>query len=702
MKRVLLFLLIVLSSYLTHSNNYLDSLNTLYNSSIKKETSNGFTEVLMNLSQYYIQHDIEKARSYSKEGLAISKIYNDEILNYKFCNQTAITFAIIGNNDSAAYYFSQFLKLDTSRLSDKNLGSAYNNLGILYSNTGDFEKSLKNHLIGLKYREAAKDTGEIAASMNNIGLIFYREKKLEKAVKYFKSTIKLLKNNNSYYDNYAKLMLNAHNNLGLTYSAQNQISRAIKEYQISLKIGKENDLEYNNAYTLQYLGESLLTIKEYDKALRKFKESLRITKKIGDQYGENLAVKNIAQINYENKNYKEAIEMLENVSHYYKQIGDRSQELQTYYDLSQNYYGNKQFQFAYDNLMLSYSLKDSIFNKDTEKALAEMETKYQTVKKEAEIIELNKTKEIQKEKLKAEKKQRIALIGGLLLLLGLSISIYRSYTLKKKSNIEIEAQRDEANKQKALVEEKNKDILESISYAKRIQEAILPQSIEIKKYLKNHFIYYKPKDIVSGDFYWFYPINENEILIAAVDCTGHGVPGAFMSIIGNNGLNKAVQESNLKTPSLILNYLNDFVIKSLKQNSTHINDGMDISLCHINVKTNQLQYSGAHNPLIIIRKNEIIETKANRYSIGSKENNFSNHAFKLEENDSIYIYSDGFADQFGGDKGKKFSSKKLKELLKSTSSKTTQEQYNIIDSTFNEWTKNEEQLDDICIIGIKI
>ena len=554
----------------------------------------------------------------------------------------------------------------------------------------------------LKYRESARDTGEIAASMNNIGLIFYREKKLEKAVKYFKSTLTLLENNKAFYKDYAALMLNAHNNLGLTYNAQNKKSEAIKEYQVSLKIGKENNLEFNNSYTLQYLGEVLISIKEFDKALNKLNEALKISKKIGDKYGENLALKNIAQVYYEQGKYDNAIEILEEVSGYYKQIGDRNQELGTYYDLSQNYYRDGQFKSAYDNLMLSYSLKDSIFHKDSEKALAEMETKYETAKKEKEILELNKTKELQQEKLDAEKKQRIGLIIGVILLLGLSISIFKSYSQKKKSNIEIEAQRDEANRQKAIVEEKNNDILESISYAKRIQEAILPQNDLIKSTFKDSFVYYKPKDIVSGDFYWLYPVNENEILFAAVDCTGHGVPGAFMSIIGNNGLNKAVQEASLTKPSEILDYLNSFVIKSLKQDSTHMKDGMDIALCHLNLKTNELQYAGAHNPLVLIRENEIIETKADRFSIGSKEISFTNHAIEVKNNDSIFIYSDGFSDQFGGSDGKKFSSKRLKDMFVRISSLDSEAQYNQIDSIFRDWTKNEEQLDDICIVGVKI
>ena len=331
-----------------------------------------------------------------------------------------------------------------------------------------------------------------------------------------------------------------------------------------------------------------------------------------------------------------------------------------------------------------------------------METKYESVKKEEKIAKLNQTKELQESKLKIEKTQRIILIAGMIFMLILLVVIFKSYSQKKKSNIEIQKQRDEANKQKAIVEEKNSDILESITYAKRIQEAILPANSIINNYLKEYFILYKPKDIVSGDFYWFHTIDDNNILFSVIDCTGHGVPGAFMSIVGNNSLNKAVQEQNLIIPSQILTSLNKTVIDIVKQGDRNVEDGMDLALCNLNLSSLVLQYAGAYNPLYIIREKELIEIKADRYSIGNMDSVFKNHEIQLQSGDSIYIFSDGYSDQFGGEEDKKYSAKRLKELFIRISFEPMEKQETILLDEFNNWKSNQDQLDDICIMGIKI
>lgn len=283
--------------------------------------------------------------------------------------------------------------------------------------------------------------------------------------------------------------------------------------------------------------------------------------------------------------------------------------------------------------------------------------------------------------------------------------------LKSEQNIVLERQVKERTKeieaQKEELAEKNKDILDSIRYAKRIQLAILPPEEITREALRDHFILYKPKDIVSGDFYWVESADKNNILFAAVDCTGHGVPGAFMSIIGYNGLNRAVRESHLLHPAAILDELNQNVGESLRQNqedSSAVKDGMDITLCSINYKEMTLEYAGANNPLYIIRKGELIETKANKQPIGPFDSRkpFTNHQFKLEKGDTIYIFSDGYADQFGGPEGKKFKYKNFKELLISIQNKSMPEQNQILDETIENWKGTQPQIDDILVMGVRV
>lgn len=265
----------------------------------------------------------------------------------------------------------------------------------------------------------------------------------------------------------------------------------------------------------------------------------------------------------------------------------------------------------------------------------------------------------------------------------------------------------EVVKQKEIIEEKNKHITDSIIYAKRIQRAILPPEEIFSAYLKSSFVLYKPKDIVSGDFYWI-ERKEKKILFAVVDCTGHGVPGAFMSIIGYNGLNQIVNEYNITQPAEILNRLNSIISNTLKQHADHskIRDGMDISVCCIDLDSNKLEFAGANNPIFILRNGNVMEVKADKHPIGNfvgeKEFHFTNKEIELFSDDQIYLFSDGYADQFGGPRGKKFKYTQFRDLLLQHRNKSMRQQKEILDALFEEWRGDLEQIDDVCVIGVRI
>jgi serine phosphatase RsbU (regulator of sigma subunit) len=254
------------------------------------------------------------------------------------------------------------------------------------------------------------------------------------------------------------------------------------------------------------------------------------------------------------------------------------------------------------------------------------------------------------------------------------------------------------------IAEKNKNITDSINYAQRIQQAILPLKEDIDKSLNEYFILYKPKDIVSGDFY-FYALQNNKVVIAVVDCTGHGVPGAFMSMIGNNLLNQIIIEKGITRPSEILNQLNRGVKRALKQESenSETTDGMDIALCSIDIKNRTMEYAGAMRPLFHT-SGEFNKISGDKASIGGATNEnyqFTNHELNLKQGDSIYIFTDGYVDQFGGENGKKFMTKNLKNLLAFIHQKNMNEQYQILNNTLIDWSKEKEQVDDILVVGIK-
>ncbi len=254
---------------------------------------------------------------------------------------------------------------------------------------------------------------------------------------------------------------------------------------------------------------------------------------------------------------------------------------------------------------------------------------------------------------------------------------------------------------KREVEEKNHEILDSINYAKRIQTAILPPLSMIADLLPESFVLYKPKDIVAGDFCWIEPL-EDKILFAAADCTGHGVPGAMVSLLCNNGLNRSVREHKMIEPGKILDKTCEIVIKEFEKSEEEVCDGMDIALCSIS--GNKLQYAGANNPLWLIRNKELKETKGDRQPIGDSGiiRPFTTHSIDLQKGDCIYIFSDGFVDQFGGERGKKYMTGKFKKFLLTISDLSLEEQEKAIEKEFNDWKGSYEQIDDVCVMGVRI
>lgn len=300
--------------------------------------------------------------------------------------------------------------------------------------------------------------------------------------------------------------------------------------------------------------------------------------------------------------------------------------------------------------------------------------------------------------------------------------IYISILYYKKENEKYEAQLIQKNQE---IELKNKEIIDSINYAGIIQKAVLLSDKEIKTLLPDSFVYFRPKDIVSGDFYWVAQ-SSDLVFFAVADCTGHGVPGAILSMIGHDGLNRSLKEFHLTKPSDILDSLTEFVEETFQKSEFTIKDGMDISLCCINLKTNIIEYAGANNPVWIVRPGNsgdgqkrpaddlefeinyenwaLAEIKANKQPIGKYDNRkpFTNHLIHCHKGDCVYIFSDGFADQFGGPLNKKFKYKPLKELFLKVQNKTMEEQKSIINRTFETWKQEIEQTDDVCIIGVKL
>jgi serine phosphatase RsbU (regulator of sigma subunit) len=472
-----------------------------------------------------------------------------------------------------------------------------------------------------------------------------------------------------------------------------------KSLEMKLAIGDS----LSASTTMNNLAMYYRDIGETEKALDYFSRGLRIKKTVNDYTGIAIAYQNLGELYIKQNKFNIGID-------YYKQsleqaILSRSKQLMSfsYLLLAKTYYDHGDYKIAYDNCMLYANIKDSVFNENTAKNLDEIESKYENEKKAILIASL------EKEKIAQNEKQNLIVISsvlGFLAMLVIILIVFKNYRQKKKDHSII-------SEQKNILFEKNREITDSITYAKRLQDAILPPSSLIDEKLPNSFIVFQPKDVVSGDFYWMESINDLTIF-AVADCTGHGVPGAMVSVVCSNALNRAVKEFKLIEPAKVLDKVRELVIETFRTgtktgevNIEDIKDGMDISLCVLNTKTYELEYSGANNPLWILRKGniEIEEIKADKQPIGvylSDKKPFTNHKVKLNTGDSIYLFSDGFADQFGGEKGKKLKYKPFKNILISIRDKSLNEQHDHLIKAFDNWKGEMEQIDDVCIMSVKI
>lgn len=346
---------------------------------------------------------------------------------------------------------------------------------------------------------------------------------------------------------------------------------------------------------------------------------------------------------------------------------------------------------------LYIATRDSIESEENHKEVIRQQFKYEYDKKEA-LAQAENQKKLDIAKEREEKQQVISIAagGGALALGVLAVMIFISFRTAKR-------QRNEVAIQKNLLEERNKEITDSITYAKRIQAAILPPLGIVKLYLRQSFVYYQPKDVVAGDFYWMEALGDS-VLFAAADCTGHGVPGAMVSVVCNNALNNAVREFKLAEPAAILDKVNAIVTEQFATGEYEVKDGMDIALVSLHTKTRQATYAGANNSLYHISDGELHQFKADKQPIGSfaEAKPFTSHSVSLKEGDSIYLSSDGFPDQFGGPKGKKYMYKRFRELLLANCTKPMDEQRTILTRSFEDWRGELEQVDDVCVIGVRV
>ena len=434
--------------------------------------------------------------------------------------------------------------------------------------------------------------------------------------------------------------------------------------------------------------------------------ALSIKQKLEDVYGVATSLSDLGNILLNQNKDKEAESFLLQGEKLALQNSYFELLVPLYQNLSDYYRKKGEYKQALFFISKTIAIKDSILadGKIREAAIKEKEFTF-SVKQASDSLK-NETERMQTQVIHEKElyKQRLFIYGAIILavlMLAVAIVVFKAFKEKQKSNLIIEQQKLEVENQKALVEEHQKEILDSITYARRIQYALLAKDLLLKENLDNYFVLFKPKDIVSGDFYWATE-NNNKFYLAVCDSTGHGVPGAFMSLLNIGFLSEAIKEKGISAPHEGLNYVRTRLISSIGVDGQK--DGMDCILMCVDKATKSISYSAANNAPVLISNNEIIDLEKNRMPVGKGERNESFTLYQLNYNkgDSLYLYTDGYADQFGGPKGKKFKYKALNELLSKLSDLPMEEQRVKIEAEFDNWKGDLEQVDDVCLIGIKL
>ena len=615
-------------------------------------------------------------------------------------------------SDNAFKYGLQALTLATKLKHYQSIGKAHNNLGDLYWYEADYSSSSDHYFKALKMYERLNDKAAIAACYRNIGWINSRNNQ-DEALNYY---LKALAINQEL--NLKRGIGQNYNDIGLIYTQQNKYEEAIDSFCSALEMHMEAENKEGMAATYGNMAVVYEKIGNLELALENYESIVKFATEIGNKRYLSDSYHFMAEIYVKTGQDEEAIFSLHNALYYAGEINDKSLIKKIYNSYSKLYEKQNNFRKAFEYVQLSSNLSDSIFEENNVRQVREMSEKYESEKKGLTIDGLKKDNALSEEKLQREKGFKIYLIIFCFLIVGFVFFLFRGNIQKRKANLKLSFAYEE-------IEVKNKDITDSINYSKRIQDASLsPKELKYKLF-PHAFVLFKPKDIVSGDFYWFAEKNGKR-LIASCDCTGHGVPGALMSMIGNNILNRIVNEKGITSPDEILNQLHKEVRKALNQGDhSGSKDGMDIALVIFNNES-EIEFAGAQRPLWIIKKEDdaglkiendtsqqlinknyqLVEIKADKFSIGGAQSEtervFTKHKISLAKGDSIYIFTDGFVDQFGGTDGKKFMSKRFKDLLLVNYARPMMEQEKIMHNTLETWKGSIEQVDDILVIGIKI
>lgn len=652
------------------SDPKLDSLFAVYKTSGTKtrQTSNllSFTFELRNTN-------VDSAEKWIRVAYENAIELKNEILQAEAAIQFAFCEEFKSNYRSALKYYLLAANLFTKNKHKSGLAKCYTGMGVIYWYQGMYSQAQDYFNKNIKISTELNDDEGLAASYGNLAIIFDELSEPDSSLRYYKKALAIyLRSNN-------ELQLSScYDNMSLIYLQKRDFKNALEVHAKGFEIRKRTADTLGIMASMENLGSIYIKQNKPDKAIEVSNEVLKIAGRLNAKEDVKFALINLRDA-YELKN-----------------------------DIKSAYAIQSQLM----------RLKDSLRNQDNMNQIAELEARFKNKEQEAELGEIKLQQKLNEQINESNNKRKdfwivILVISGISFLLILTL-IFKRFKEKQKVAEELEMKNTAIHKQKLIIDkayaelaESNKDITDSIRYAQRIQVAIFPSDEKMMKLLPQSFVFFQPKDIVSGDFYWVENVGDT-VYFALVDCTGHGVPGAFMSIVGENLLNKALFESKLKSPAEILNQVNIDLNLTLKQSDDYnvIRDGMEITLCTWNKKTNEFVFAGANHILYQISDKKLITHKGDKHPIGASYSDvlrkFNDVTISVKNGDYFYLTSDGFPDQFGGPKGKKFKYRQLEEKLVLFNVHEMSKQKELLSNCFNDWKGSLEQLDDVLVLGVKI
>lgn len=638
--------------------------------------------------------------SYGIRGLQLAQKLNHQRGRALCGNNLGLVYFRLGNYDSSIYYHSVSLQARFAMKDTASTAMAYNNIGIAYSAQGNFPLAINYFLLSLQIKEKTGDKKGMIAGYGNLGVIYDQMDQYDTALSYYGKAFVIATELND-----KASIAQSHLNIGSVYVKQGVYEKALANYRKVLVMYPTTSKTKEAATAHANIGEVYTQTRMYEFASLELDTAIRLYRDLHDNDGLPHALNIKGTMLTKQNLMKDALPFFDEAYHVSIETGNLIEKSRAAKGLSEVYSARGDYQKAYNYFFEHSCLEDSLYSREVTRAAVTAQLTYDYEKKDAiakaeeAARNLVDQKEIQRQKLFTWSVSGIALMGSVLTLL-----IFRGYRAKKKAHAQLDIKNREIEQAAGIIEVKNREILDSINYAQRIQRAVLPEDKTLYSLLPGAFVLYEPKDIVGGDFYYLEEGAPGTVFIAAADCTGHGVPGAFMSLICSKEMKLA--NSLTGSPGKILSIVNRGVKNTLRQNNLDANrDGMDVAL--LRISDNEVHYSGANRPLWIIRSGTdvIEEIKATKCGIGGyveDDQIYETHIVPVSKGDQLFIFSDGYADQFGGEKMKKYTTRKLREFFLSIRDLSGEEQKLRLKNNIEEWRRSNEQIDDYLIIGIKI